>query len=275
VVEEAVAEAGFEALVERRDAFHLVQRMAVRAAEVALEAVEAVEAENLGNKAEVGGDEELPGAAGGVSEGAPPGGDAEDAPIVSIRSIEDSAAGEPVSGSPQEKAEDSEHARDVTEAPLEVVDVCPETPAEGSVENDARVEGTKSAEPDEGSGSLEAVPSDDVEVKSGEVETLVKERREVALKEDLSLLLAETQSGSVCDEFNFCAKCASRTGKRDHPQQNLLHLVPEDSVKSDYNFNLQDKRVLGVEVVVNDSDNIKQVTEQLVLQAVFPESGMN
>jgi 2-polyprenyl-6-methoxyphenol hydroxylase-like FAD-dependent oxidoreductase len=57
-VEEAVAEAGLEALVERRDAFHLVQRMAVRAAEVASEAVEAptlvkaVEAENLGNKAE-------------------------------------------------------------------------------------------------------------------------------------------------------------------------------------------------------------------------------
>jgi hypothetical protein len=37
--------------------------------------------------------------------------------------------------------------------------------------------------------------------------------------------------------------------------------VPEDIVKSDYNFNLQDKRVLGMEVVVNDSDNIKQVTE--------------
>jgi flavin-dependent dehydrogenase len=57
-VEEAVAEAGLEALVERRDAFHLVQRMAVRVAEVASEAVEAptlvkaVEAENLGNKAE-------------------------------------------------------------------------------------------------------------------------------------------------------------------------------------------------------------------------------
>jgi hypothetical protein len=80
----------------------------------------------------------------------------------------------------------------------------------------------------------------------------------VALKEDLSLLPAEMQSGSVCDEFNFRAKCASRTWKRDHPQQNLLHLVPKDGVKSDYNFNLQDKRVLGVEVVVNDSDNIKQ-----------------
>jgi hypothetical protein len=51
--------------------------------------------------------------------------------------------------------------------------------------------------------------------------------------------------------------------------------VPEDGIKTDYNFNLQDKRVLGVEVVVNDSDNIKHVTEQLVLQAVFPGSGMS
>jgi hypothetical protein len=129
-------------------------------------------------------------------EGAPSGGDAEDAPVVSIRSIEDSAAGEPVSRSPQEKAEDSEHTGGVTEAPSEVVDVSLETPAEGSVENDAPVEATKSVEPDEGSGSLEAVPSDDVEAKSGEVETLVKERREVVSKEDLSLLTAEAQSGS-------------------------------------------------------------------------------
>jgi hypothetical protein len=125
-------------------------------------------------------------------EGTPPGGDAEDAPVVSIGSIEDSVAGEPVSGSPQEKAEDSEHAGGVTEAPSEVVDVSPKTPAEGSVENDAPVEATKSAEPDEGSGSLEVVQSDDVEAKSGEVETLVKERREVASKEDLSLLPVET-----------------------------------------------------------------------------------
>jgi hypothetical protein len=103
-----------------------------------------------------------------ISEaGAPPGGDAEDAPVVSIGSIEDSAAREPVSGSPQEKAKDSEHAGGVTEAPSEVVDVSPETPAEGSVENDVPVEATKSAEPDEGSRSLEAVPFDDVEAESG------------------------------------------------------------------------------------------------------------
>jgi hypothetical protein len=80
----------------------------------------------------------------------------------------------------------------------------------------------------------------------------------VALKEDLSLFPVEIQAGTVCDEFNFRAKCASRTWKRDHPQQNLLHLVPKDGVKSDYNFNLTDKRVLNAEVVVNDADNIKQ-----------------
>ncbi|KAG0621784.1 hypothetical protein M758_3G048100 [Ceratodon purpureus] len=80
----------------------------------------------------------------------------------------------------------------------------------------------------------------------------------VALKEDVSLLPAEMQSGTISDEFNFRAKCASRTWKRDHPQQNLLHIVPKDGVKSEYNFSLQDKRVLNEEVVVNDSDNIKQ-----------------
>lgn len=80
----------------------------------------------------------------------------------------------------------------------------------------------------------------------------------VALKEDLSLLPVEMQAGSICDEFEFRALCASRTWKRDHPQQNLLHIVPRDGVKSEYNFSLQDKRVLNAEVVVNDSDNIKQ-----------------
>ena len=63
-------------------------------------------------------------------EGASAGGDAEDAPLVSIGSIEDSAAEEPVSGSPHEKAEDSEHAGGVTEAPSNVVgdeNVSPET----------------------------------------------------------------------------------------------------------------------------------------------------
>jgi hypothetical protein len=49
-----------------------------------------------------------------------------------------------------------------------------------------------------------------------EFETLVVEEKSL-LKEDLSLLPVETQSGSVCDEFNFRAKCASRMGKRDHP----------------------------------------------------------
>jgi len=80
----------------------------------------------------------------------------------------------------------------------------------------------------------------------------------VALKEDLSVLPTEMQAGSICDDFNFRAMCASRTWKRDHPQQNLLHLVPRDGVKSEYNFSLQDKRVLNAEVVVNDADNIKQ-----------------
>ena len=81
----------------------------------------------------------------------------------------------------------------------------------------------------------------------------------VALKQDLSLLPPEFQTGAdICEEFDFRAKCASRTWKRDHPQQNLLHLTPKDGVRSDFNFSLQDKRVLNAEVVVNDSDNIKQ-----------------
>nr|PNR29391.1 hypothetical protein PHYPA_028084 [Physcomitrium patens] len=80
----------------------------------------------------------------------------------------------------------------------------------------------------------------------------------VALQEKVELLPAEMQGGVFGDEFDFRAKCASRTWKRDHPQNNLLHIVPRDGVKSDYNFSIEDKRVLNAEVVVNDSDNIKQ-----------------
>jgi phosphatidylinositol glycan class S len=81
----------------------------------------------------------------------------------------------------------------------------------------------------------------------------------VALQRDVSLLPVEFRNAEIAEEFDFRAKCASRTWKRDHPQQHLLHLVPKDGgVRSDFNFSLDDKRVLNAEVVVNDSDNIKQ-----------------
>eukprot|EP00245_Coleochaete_scutata_P006385 TRINITY_DN20812_c0_g1_i1.p1 TRINITY_DN20812_c0_g1~~TRINITY_DN20812_c0_g1_i1.p1 ORF type:complete len:289 (+),score=56.63 TRINITY_DN20812_c0_g1_i1:110-868(+) len=78
------------------------------------------------------------------------------------------------------------------------------------------------------------------------------------LKQDASVLPEEFRAARFSDEFDFRAKCASRTWKRQHPQENLMHLAPEGKVRSDFNFNLDDKRILNVENEVNDSDNIKQ-----------------
>ncbi|GBG61511.1 hypothetical protein CBR_g21853 [Chara braunii] len=78
------------------------------------------------------------------------------------------------------------------------------------------------------------------------------------LSQDKSVLPEEFRSGRFSESFDFRAKCAARTWKRQHPQENLLHLVEEGSVRSDFNFSLEVKRVLNEEVVVNDDDNIKQ-----------------
>eukprot|EP00850_Spirogloea_muscicola_P024187 SM000470S16632 [mRNA] locus=s470:4:1046:+ [translate_table: standard] len=80
----------------------------------------------------------------------------------------------------------------------------------------------------------------------------------VALAHDSALLPPEFAGISFCDEFDFRAKCASRTWKRQHPQENLMNLAPAGGVRSDFNFSLEDKRILNMENVVNDADNIKQ-----------------
>ncbi|BBN14500.1 hypothetical protein MPTK1_6g12270 [Marchantia polymorpha subsp. ruderalis] len=80
----------------------------------------------------------------------------------------------------------------------------------------------------------------------------------VALKQDPSLLPPEFAGHRYCEDFDFRTKCASRTWKRDHAVEFLMNLVPRDGVRSDWNFSLEDKRVLNMENIVNDDDNIKQ-----------------
>ncbi|KAL2621827.1 hypothetical protein R1flu_002032 [Riccia fluitans] len=80
----------------------------------------------------------------------------------------------------------------------------------------------------------------------------------VALKQDVSLLPPEFQGGRFAEDFDFRTKCASRTWKRDHAEEFLMKLVPTDGVRSDWNFSLEDKRILNMENIVSDEDNIKQ-----------------
>eukprot|EP00270_Netrium_digitus_P012490 TRINITY_DN405_c0_g1_i1.p1 TRINITY_DN405_c0_g1~~TRINITY_DN405_c0_g1_i1.p1 ORF type:complete len:249 (+),score=39.59 TRINITY_DN405_c0_g1_i1:99-845(+) len=80
----------------------------------------------------------------------------------------------------------------------------------------------------------------------------------IALKQDLSLLPEEFSSGNFCEDYDFRVKCASRTWKRDHAMEHIMKLLEEGKVRSDWNFSVENKRVLNVENVVTDDDNIKQ-----------------
>ncbi|KAG2447093.1 hypothetical protein HYH02_007842 [Chlamydomonas schloesseri] len=61
-----------------------------------------------------------------------------------------------------------------------------------------------------------------------------------------------------CENFEFRCEAAARTWSRPHAQDNLMDIVPLGKSRSNFNFSLEDKRVLNMENVVNDSDNIKQ-----------------
>eukprot|EP00891_Asterochloris_glomerata_P009807 jgi/Astpho2/9807/gw1.00149.164.1_t len=79
-----------------------------------------------------------------------------------------------------------------------------------------------------------------------------------AVKKDRTILPQEFQEGLFCEDFEFRCGASARTWLRSHAQDNLLDIVPLGQVKSNFNYNLDEKRVLNFENVVNDNDNIKQ-----------------
>lgn len=78
------------------------------------------------------------------------------------------------------------------------------------------------------------------------------------LKQDVELLPEELRGGVFAQNFDYRAKAASRTWKKTYAQENLLQLAPIGVVKKDFNFSLEEKRILGVVYEVKDEDNIKQ-----------------
>jgi phosphatidylinositol glycan class S len=80
-----------------------------------------------------------------------------------------------------------------------------------------------------------------------------------SLEQDVSALPREFSIGRFCEDFEFRAKCAARTWKRDHAVNNLMRLAPAPgAVRSDFNFSLADKRIVNHVRNVTDADNIKQ-----------------
>ncbi|PNH08110.1 hypothetical protein TSOC_005358 [Tetrabaena socialis] len=61
-----------------------------------------------------------------------------------------------------------------------------------------------------------------------------------------------------CENFAFRCEAAARTWQQSHAQENLMDIVPLGKARGNFNFSLEDKRILNMENVVSDSDNIKQ-----------------
>ncbi|KAL3143485.1 hypothetical protein ABBQ38_002292 [Trebouxia sp. C0009 RCD-2024] len=81
---------------------------------------------------------------------------------------------------------------------------------------------------------------------------------EQAMSKDRSILPETFSEGFFCEDFEFRCGASARTWQRTHAQDNLLDIVPLGQNKSNFNYNLDEKRVLNFENVVDDSDNVKQ-----------------
>jgi len=79
-----------------------------------------------------------------------------------------------------------------------------------------------------------------------------------AMRRDKSSLPPEFLEGTFCEDYEFRCEASARTWARPHAQDNLLDIVPLGSSRSKFNYNLDEKRVLNMENVVKDEDNIKQ-----------------
>eukprot|EP00879_Flechtneria_rotunda_P017948 GHRR01018812.1.p1 GENE.GHRR01018812.1~~GHRR01018812.1.p1 ORF type:complete len:147 (+),score=75.85 GHRR01018812.1:148-588(+) len=64
--------------------------------------------------------------------------------------------------------------------------------------------------------------------------------------------------GIFCDDWTYRLEAAARTWQRPHAQDNLMDIVPLGKVRSNFNFSLDNKRVLNFDNVVTDDDNVKQ-----------------
>jgi hypothetical protein len=80
-----------------------------------------------------------------------------------------------------------------------------------------------------------------------------------AMSKDRGAMPAAWSQAPFCDDWAFRVGACARTWGRPHAADNLMDLVPLGSPpRGNWNFNLDDKRVLGAAVEVSDEDNIKQ-----------------
>eukprot|EP00898_Chlorokybus_atmophyticus_P000052 jgi/Chlat1/1047/Chrsp110S01557 len=78
------------------------------------------------------------------------------------------------------------------------------------------------------------------------------------IKQDIKVLPEVYADATFCEDFEFRTVCTARTWKRAHAEEVIKKFVPLGTSRSDFNLRLDDKRVLNMENVVTDDDNIKQ-----------------
>ncbi|EFJ42574.1 hypothetical protein VOLCADRAFT_107210 [Volvox carteri f. nagariensis] len=79
-----------------------------------------------------------------------------------------------------------------------------------------------------------------------------------AMNRNRDVLPDAFRDAPFCENYEFRCEAAARTWQRPHAQDNLMDIVPLGKARSNFNFSLEDKRILNMDNVVNDSDNIKQ-----------------
>lgn len=79
------------------------------------------------------------------------------------------------------------------------------------------------------------------------------------LKDAISKTLpAEFDDGAFCEEYEIRCDAAARTWMRPRAVDDLMDIVPLGMVKSSFNYDTTDMRVLNFDNIVRDDDNIKQ-----------------
>lgn len=109
---------------------------------------------------------------------------------------------------------------------------------------------------------IEPISANQIEAMANGAKTCFKQAYGTTLQDALTLdksqLPPDFAAASYCDNFAARADACARTWLRPHAMDNLLDIVPLGQMKSGYNFSIEEKRVLNVENIVTDDDNIKQ-----------------
>jgi len=109
---------------------------------------------------------------------------------------------------------------------------------------------------------IEPISANQIEAMANGAKTCFKQAFGTTLQDALTLdksqLPPDFATASYCDNFAARADACARTWLRPHALDNLLDIVPLGQMKTGYNFSIEEKRVLNVENIVTDDDNIKQ-----------------